>query len=118
LVQGDLERRLVVRQDGNLKLLNGARIFLDCDYLVDLRRLEEEVRKFIILFAFLTKDYFTRPWCLAKLYYALKAGIPIVPINIVGGGYIFEEGRKILSTLSPQSLSAEDSAILAGIGLM
>jgi hypothetical protein len=117
LVQRDLERRLVARQDENLKLLKGARIFLDCDYLIDLRRLEGEVRKSKVLFAFLTKDYFTRPWCLAELYYALKAGVPIIPINIIGGGHDFEKGRRFLSTLTPQSLSAEASATLAGIGI-
>jgi hypothetical protein len=70
-VQRDLERRLVARQEEN-PILKGARIFLDCDYLVDLRRLEGEVRKSKVLFAFLTKGYFTRAWCLAELIMTSK----------------------------------------------
>ena len=68
----------------------------------------------------LTKIYFTRPWCLAELHDAIQSNIPLVPVVIINGGYDFKEGKRFLSSLTPESLDAEnkgDSLELEKLGI-
>jgi hypothetical protein len=109
------------RQDENPELLKGARAYLDSDNLKDRRSLLDNVRNSKVLVVLLTKRYFTRPWCLAELHAALEGNVPIVPVNLIGGGYNFVEGAQFLSTLTPQTLDqtgvAGASAVLQDIGI-
>eukprot|EP00966_Prymnesium_polylepis_P056162 1299217-Prymnesium_polylepis.1 len=70
---------------------------------VDIRAiLEQNVlkRKFLVLM--LTKNVLTRPWVLLEVFWAIKEGTAIIPINVVGAGYDFGVGKKLLSDLSNQ----------------
>ena len=119
-MQEHIEDRCNIRQKENPKLLQNARAFLDCDDLNDLRLLLDDVKKSKAVVVMLTKKYFTRPWCLAELHAAIQSNIPIIPVKVVDGGYDFEEGKRFLSTLTPESLDTESkgaSEVLKDIGI-
>jgi hypothetical protein len=61
-----------------------------------------------------------RPWCLAELYAAFEGNIPIVPVNLIGGGHNFVDGAQLLSTLTPKTLDQTGtgaSAVLQDLGI-
>jgi hypothetical protein len=65
-------------------------IFLDSEDLRDLRELRTAVKETLVLVVMLTKDVFTRPWCLAEIITAIASNVPIVSINIEGQGNAFD----------------------------
>jgi GTPase SAR1 family protein len=105
LMQEHLERRCGARKDEKPQYLNHAKIFLDSDNLSDLRLLLEDVKRTKVLTVMLTKNYFTRPWCLAELHTALEHKIPMVTVNLADGSYDRDEAKNFLATLTPESLA-------------
>ena len=79
-----------LRNDVCAKLdLDPSYIFLDSENLRDLRGLRDAVRSTLVLVVLLTKDVFTRPWCLVEIYTAIETQIPIISVNIEGQGNAF-----------------------------
>lgn len=62
----------------------GCPCFLDSDNLQDLRELLDHVKNSDVLVLLQTTGLLTRPWCLLEIVTAIKAGVPIVAINIKG----------------------------------
>ena len=60
-----------------------------------------------------TKGVLTRPWCLLEIYWALRCGIPIVPVALVGAEYDFESARKLLGSLRGGLVAANPGAVAA-----
>jgi hypothetical protein len=120
LIQEHLESRCNDRQSENPRLLRNARAFLDSERLADLGRLLDDLRRSKVVVILLSKGYFTRPWCLAELYAAFESNIPIVTINIAGGGYDRDTTVNFLSTLSPTTLdevNPDVSKVLKDLGI-
>ncbi len=122
LLHEKIELRCKSRQDENPTLLSNAKTFIDSDDLKDLRSLLDSVKKSHKIVVILTKKYLTRPWCLAELYAALENNIPIVPLNVIGGGYDFNEAKQFMETLTAESLNQASTAgdaatILIGLGI-
>jgi len=95
-------------------------IFLDCEFLTDLRKLPNQVKKSRVLVTILTEYYLTRPWCLLELHVALENNVPIVAVNLAKGGYDFEKSTEYLRTLSSQTLDSKNegaSATLKEFGI-
>ena len=65
----------------------------------------EESQVLIIL---LTKNVFTRPWCLVEIKTAIEHNIPIVPIVVARKEFNFEENKRFLDTLSSASLDVRN----------
>ena len=63
--------------------------FLDSCNLVDLTKLRETVSKSHNLVLLLTPNVLYRPWCLVEIATALKANIPVVPVEIQRPGLKF-----------------------------
>jgi len=103
LLHEKIEIRCRARQDENPSLLSSVKTFIDSDDLKDLRLLLEHVKKSRFLVAILTKKYLTRPWCLAELHAAITYNVPIIPLNVIGGGYDFTEARLFLEKLTPET---------------
>jgi len=68
-------------------------IFLDSEDLQDLRTLKKAVEGTLVLFVILTKDVFTRPWCLVEIYTAIQNNIPILSVAVEGQGNAFDYGQ-------------------------
>lgn len=62
-------------------------IFLDSDNLLSLSDLMNIVKQTMTLTVLLTHSTFYRPWCICEIYTAATAGIPILPIDILGHGF-------------------------------
>jgi hypothetical protein len=101
-----LNNRCKRRKEEKPELLENARIFLDSDNLTNLKLLRRDVKRTKVMIIVLTKIYFTRPWCLVELHTALEAGVPLIPVKVADGGYDFEEQKKFLETLTPETLNA------------
>jgi len=84
-------------------------IFLDSEFLTDLRKLPDLVKKSHVLVTILTEYYLSRPWCLLELHIALENKLPIVAVNLAKGGYDFDKSGEYLRTLSPQTLDAKNA---------
>ena len=93
--------RYLMNHEGSFK---GSRLFLDSDNLSDLRKLMDDVKKMKVMIVLLSKSYLTRPWCLVELYTAIKHNIPLVTVNIIGGGYDFDKGKEFLQSMTPETL--------------
>ena len=115
-----LENRCKETEKKNPKLLKDAKIFLDCDNLTDLRVIANDVKKCKVLIVVLTKNYFTRPWCLFELHTAIESNIPLIPVLISEGGYDFNEGSKFLNSLTSERLDEKNkdaSSVVQGLGI-
>ena len=77
-------------------------VFLDSDDLKDLRALVDEgICQSDVVVLLQTKGVLTRPWCLVELYSAVKAGIPIVAVNVSGAfPYDYQLAAEVLNTLA------------------
>ena len=77
-------------------------VFLDSDDLKDLRALVDEgVCRSDVVILLQTKGVLTRPWCLVELYAAVRAGIPIVAVNVSGAfPYDYQLAAEVLNTLA------------------
>lgn len=64
-------------------------VFLDSEDLQDLRKLGSHVRQSCNLVVLLTTNLLTRPWCLVEIYTAVKAGVTLVPVQVVKPGNDF-----------------------------
>jgi hypothetical protein len=103
--------------------LDPSYVFLDSENLNDLRVLLDEVKSSLVLIVILTKDVLTRPWCLAEIYSAIEAQVPIVAVNIEGQGnpYNFDASLAFLqstdfaSTLEAANPGAVDVLSKQGI---
>lgn len=93
--------------------LTPSYIFLDSEDLRDLLTLRDSVKASLVLVAVLTKDVFTRPWCLAEIITAIENNIPIVSINVEGQGNTFDFQATQVFLQSP-SFSADLDAINPG----
>ena len=67
------------------------------------------------LVVLLTKDVLVTPACVAEIYTALNAGLPLISILVDSGGYSFDETRERLSrgevgAWKPSNGSAEEFA--------
>jgi len=90
-------------------------VFLDSSSLVDLRLLVKEgLLKSDVLVLMLTKNVLTRPWCLLEVYEAKMRGIPIVLLEICGGGFDLAEAKVYIAHLADQMGLANP----AGLGLL
>eukprot|EP00966_Prymnesium_polylepis_P241027 5574583-Prymnesium_polylepis.1 len=88
-------------------------VFLDSSTLRDLRQLiVEGLLKSDVFILLLTRGVLTRPWCLIEIYEAWVHGIPIVPVEISGGGFSFADMHAYVSEL-PLRMGKEDPAGLA-----
>ena len=57
-------------------------VFLDADNLTDLKKLKQCVEESDVFILMWTDGVLSRPWCLAELDTAAKAGIPILVVSI------------------------------------
>ena len=86
-----------------LEKMLGAPCFLDSDNLQDLRELLDHVRNSDVLVLLQTTGLLTRPWCLLEIVTAIKAGVPIVAINVKGSHpYDYGEAANFLEHLDTQ----------------
>lgn len=117
---------VILYENGNkcfrtkLGSIDDHRLFLDSDNLSDLRKLMDYVKKSKVIIVLLSKSYLTRPWCLAKLYVAIKESIPVVSVHVAGTGYDFDEAKGFLETLTDETLDNANSGaskILKELGL-
>jgi hypothetical protein len=120
LIQEHLEARCNERESEKPKLLRNATAFLDSERLADLGKLLDDLRRSKVVVVLLSKGYFTRPWCLAELYAAFESNIPIITMNIVGGGYDRDATVRFLSIFSPKTLdeaNPDASMVLQKLGI-
>jgi len=69
-----------------------APIFLDSSSLNDLRELiSDGLHNSDVFVLILTDGVLTRPWCLLEVFEAKTRGVPIVLLDVIGGG--FDVGR-------------------------
>lgn len=101
----------------------GAKIFLDSDDLAGrhLSTLVQAVRASGVLIVVLSKSVLTRPFCLLEMIAAIKAGVPIVCVHLVGtpSAYTsahFSDAFRFLATLD-KSLDAGAAAELRSAGV-
>jgi hypothetical protein len=80
--------------------LDPGYVYLDSENLLDLHDLRASVRDSLVLIVVLTKDVFTRPWCLAEIITAIESQVPIVSIHIEGQGnsYDFPSTQRFLQS--------------------
>ena len=96
-----------------LRQMLQAPVFLDSSSLKDLRELiTEGLYKSDVLLLMLTKGVMTRPWCLLECFAARKRGIPIVTVEIAGGGFSLNHAREYVTHL-PERMAVENEAGLA-----
>lgn len=78
--------------------VSGDFVFLDSDEKhLDLNGLLSRVRSTYCVLLLLTKDTLLRPYVIGEIVCAIEADVPIVAVNIAGGGYNFEAASKFLS---------------------
>ena len=80
----------------------GRKVFLDSDNLRDVRQIQQSVCASDCFVIFLTPNVLSRPWCLIELHTAMKAGKPILGINLEGlhqGSYDFAKAADYLNNL-------------------
>ena len=80
--------------------LLGQRVFLDVEEQgLNIATLQNKVRNSKALAVVLSEHVWERPWCLVEVYTAIKAGIPVVPVLVVGEPYDFAKAAQHLKFL-------------------
>ena len=74
---------------------------MDSDDLKDLTRLTEHVKDSAVLVLIQSQSVLSRPYCLLELLTAVRHGVPIVGLSLVGGAkqYNFADAAHWLSNL-------------------
>ncbi|GBG30409.1 Ankyrin repeat domain-containing protein 50 [Hondaea fermentalgiana] len=96
----------------------GQAPFLDVDNLMDLQQLLMHVHSSEAVVPLLSKNYFSRPFCLCELCEAVKLGVPLVPVRIVtarkGEAFIFSDYAELIE--SGPALSSSDWTTVESYG--
>jgi len=75
-------------------------VFLDATDADDIRKIiTAGVLHSDALLLVQTQGVLTRPWCLLEIYAAIRNGVPVLPLNVEGGDYNFDEARMLLGDI-------------------
>uniref|UniRef100_A0A7S4F2G1 TIR domain-containing protein n=2 Tax=Chrysotila carterae TaxID=13221 RepID=A0A7S4F2G1_CHRCT len=86
--------------------------YLDASDATDVRKIiDEGVARSSVVLLLQTAKVLERPWVLLELHEAVERGIPIVPINIQGGGYDFDAARNFLSDMENELKKVDVGAL-------
>ena len=95
-----------------LRKMLKAPVFLDSSVLNDLRNLiSDGIHKSDTVVVLATKRVLTRPWCLLELLEAKIKAIPVVIVQMAGGGFTFSDARDLVQNFEEKMKTRNPSGL-------
>lgn len=86
-------------------------VFLDATDATDLKGILCSLHRSRALLLVLSARVLERPWVLLEVYEALTLNLPIVCVNIAGGGYAFDKAAAYLANIETELERRDPSAM-------
>ena len=82
--------------------LGSGTVFLDATDAISLRTILHSLGRSEALLLVLTESVLYRPWVLLEVYEAIRLKLPIMCVNVAGGGYRFDGVSSYLANLESE----------------